>query len=95
MSSVTLLSPSRGMATESQPRTKFPQRTEILVPNMAGAEGALRRKADTSITSSGSEVVCIVSTIWARRNCVGSTVLVSAWAFGNSLVVRRVTLGHV
>ena len=64
MSSVTSLSPSRERATEARPRMKFPLRTEIFVPNAAGAEGAARQKTDASVTSSwGSEVVRIISTI--------------------------------
>ena len=52
ISSVTSLSPSHEIAVEAQRRTKFRPRTEILVPNAAGAEGAPRRRADASITSS-------------------------------------------
>ena len=99
MSSATSLSSSCERAAETRPRAKFLPRTEILFPNAAEAEGTPRRRADVSITSScSSEAVCIIlrfghSTIWARRNCVGSTVFASVGTFGDYCGGGRVGLG--
>lgn len=83
MSWVTSGSPRRAKAAEARPRMKLPPRTESLLLNIEGAEGAPRRRAEASMTSScNSDAVCSISTICARRSWVGRIVS-GEWSFGN------------
>jgi hypothetical protein len=52
ISSVTSPSSNQTRATETRPKTKFPPRTESLLPKTVGADGALHRRVEASMTSS-------------------------------------------
>ncbi|PIL31501.1 hypothetical protein GSI_06203 [Ganoderma sinense ZZ0214-1] len=72
ISSTTSFSPSRESAALVRPRRKSPASTDSLFPNAAGAEAVPLRSGDLSITSScRSDATWIISTICARRTCVG------------------------
>lgn len=75
MSSTTSLSPRRDKAALVLPRRKSPASTDNLFPKAAGADAAPLRSDDLSITSScNKDATWIISTICARRICVGRRV---------------------
>lgn len=71
-SSTTSLLPRRESASDARASKKSPARIESLLPKRDGAEGADRRVAARSITSScSSEATWINSVISASLRCVG------------------------